>query len=240
MTAASAYVKDAAYKLEEFIDGWYGLAQSIKEDVDYVSSKIKNVYSKSSGFKGFFRSIISDTRDVISYAKKSLKKFYRGTDALTDELFGEKKEPFEKGNFSAHEGCLEDILKTENIEAENYLGKNFAGYAALPKEYKKTYTTYISEIKNSYSGYINDVAHVVSGRAKNSVPRRASPWRWSDRVQGMKQMLENYSLNSNDKKGLEEVRYALSKNKYLRYKKKEIYAEIKSVIDKKLSETYEN
>jgi hypothetical protein len=85
---------------------------------------------------------------------------------------------------------------------------------------------------SKYDGNIREIAETLSGSKTYELQdQKKKAWRWTDRIRVLEDHYKTRAFTEEERKGLEEVKDALKKNKYLRYKKKEEYEQVTRILD---------
>ena len=90
------------------------------------------------------------------------------------------------------------------------------------------YTQYVSNIAFVHKGPVREAADILLGKKYVSNFETKNNWKWSDRIKNLDSLLKNY--DDVDREGIVDMQKALSKNKYLRYKKKSEYESLQNML----------
>lgn len=251
-------LKSFAGKAKEFVDGMDKIYSTAYNDAVAIQSRINNVSQKTisyfaeeqrNEFKGIidyaissFESLLDDTLKL--YNSVTARKNWKKTRISDNPLLRETSKkivsfPYEKNSGidqilvhkeSPKEKSIDQVIST-NTEKE----RNYHTNENLKSSVANNYISRLDNISKSYSPAISSIAETLSGKKsyvasndKGVVQRKA--WKWEDRIRLLEQQYNPGILTSQDREGIEELEEAINKNNYLKYRKKEEYARVKSLI----------
>ncbi len=231
------YFKETLGKAKEFATGLDSITMNAYNDAIILEKRVENLGKKtvrelwtnyrkelaSTGEHGFnsLNRFLNDTYDLYEkvfqgYNNNSQQKKVRQNTTPTNTTIDHKlKEETGKG--------LESITDKTPVQH-----KNKTQYAPV----NTNYTTSINNVINKYDGNIKDIAETLSGKKNYDVQdEKKKAWKWTDRIKILEEQYKTRNFTEEEKKGLEELKDTLKKNKYLRYKKKEEYNRVRELLE---------
>ncbi len=233
----ASYLKETLGKAKEFATGLDSITINAYNDALTLEKRFDDLGKKTA--KELWTNYRKELVSTVEHGLDSAERFLNDTYKLYEKVFqgynnnGQQKKVRQNtapANTTIDHKIQEETGKgLESITDKTPVQQtNKTQYAPV----NANYTTSINNAINKYDGNIKEIAETLSGRKTYDVQdEKKTAWKWSDRIKILEEQYKAKSFTQEEKKGLEELKDTLKKNKYLRYKKKEEYNRVRELLE---------
>ncbi len=232
----SKYLKETLGKAKEFADGLDSITINAYNDAVILEKRFEDLGRKK--VKEIWTTYRKELVSTVEHGLDSAERFLNDTYELYEKVF------HGYNNNGQNKKMRQSTTPNTTIDNKVEEAKTSKGLESITNEtpvqqtnrqqytpINTNYTTSINNVINKYDGNIKDIAETLSGKKTYDVKEyKRKAWKWSDRIKILEEQYKTKNFTEEEKKGLEELKESLKKNKYLRYKKKEEYNRVRELL----------
>ena len=231
------YLKKTLGKAKEFATGLDSITMNAYNDAVILEKRFEDLGKKTA--KELWTNYRKELVSTVEHGLDSAERFLNDTYDLYEKVFqgynnnGQQKKM--RGNTIPANTTIDHKLQEETSKGLESITDKTPVQQTNKQQYtpiNTNYTTSISNVINKYDGNIKEIAETLSGKKTYELQEeKKKAWKWSARIKILEEQYSAKNFTEEEKKGLEELKETLKKNKYLRYKKKDEYNRVRELLE---------